>query len=124
MIRVEAIIKLSREITINSDKVKTGFRVTIKNGNKGYTSQIIAIDGEDIPLEKETGVYIDIMYGELDIEKFAEITSFEFISGRKVGEGYLCSIKEVYFEEKISDSRKKEIMLIIDNMNKESKFLN
>ena len=50
MIRVEAIIRLSKDITIASDKIKTGFRVTIKVGNKGYITQLFAIEGQDIPL--------------------------------------------------------------------------
>ncbi|MBR5579480.1 MAG: hypothetical protein IKW28_10865 [Lachnospiraceae bacterium] len=128
MIRVEAIIRLSKDITIASDKIKTGFRVTIKVGNKGYITQLFAIEGQDIPLEKETNVYMDILYGELDIEKFINNFSFDFVSGKKLGEGRVVSIREICIEndafDNVTKNREKEIMSILDSVSENYKIKN
>ena len=121
MIRVEASIRLSRDVTIDSDKVKTGFRITMRVDNRGYTAQLFAMEGQYIPLDKDINIYIDILYGELDIEKFINNTSFDFVSGKKQGEGRVLSIKEICIEKEafkeVSEDRQMEIMAIIKKSN-------
>lgn len=100
MIRVEANIRLSKDVTIDSDKVKTGFRITMRVDNRGYTTQLFAMEGQYIPLDKDINIYIDILYGELDIEKFINNTSFDFVSGKKK-ERVECSPLRRYVSKKM-----------------------
>ena len=125
MVKVEALINLAKEITIESEEVETGFRVTIKIDNKGYITQLISIEGLKIPLEKEVRVYINILHGELDIEKFMSGTEFEFWSGKKMGYGKVLSIKDVYIEDNSLDGigviRQEEILRIVNKINADLK---
>lgn len=127
VIRVEANIRLSKDVTIDSDKVKTGFRITMRVDNRGYTTQLFAIEGQYIPLDKDINIYIDILYGELDIEKFINNTSFDFVSGKKQGEGRVLSIKEICIEKdafkKVSEDRQMEIMAIIKKANLNARYV-
>lgn len=127
MIRVEANIRLSKDVTVDSNKVKTGFRITMKVDNRGYTTQLFAIEGQYIPLDKDINIYIDILYGELDIEKFINNTSFDFVSGKKQGEGQVLSIREICLEKdtfkKVSEDRQMEIMAIIKKSNLNAKYV-
>ncbi len=120
MIRVEAIIKLFKCATLGSNDIPTGFRITIKVGDKGYYAQLFSIDGESISLEEKTNVYMDIVYGELEIEKFIAHTPFEFVSCEKLGEGQIIDVKNVCVEEdalkEVTIDRKKEIMAIIQKL--------
>ena len=122
MIRVEAIIKLLKCATLGSKDMQTGFRITIKVDNKGYYAQLFSIDGETIPLDRETNVYMDIVFGELDIEKFLNHTSFDFVSWEKLGEGRIIDVKDVCVEmdafKEVNKDRQKEIMTIIQEMHK------
>ncbi len=126
MIKVEANIRLSKDVTIDSDKVKTGFRITMRVDNRGYTTQLFAMEGQYIPLDKDINIYIDILYGELDIEKFINNTSFDFVSGKKQGEGRVLAIKEICIEKdaftKVSEDRQMEIMSIIKNTNLNARY--
>lgn len=122
LIRVEAIIKLLKCATLGSKDMQTGFRITIKVDNKGYYAQLFSIDGETIPLDRETNVYMDIVFGELDIEKFLNHTSFDFVSWEKLGEGRIIDVKDVCVEmdafKEVNKDRQKEIMTIIQEMHK------
>lgn len=117
MIRVEAIIKLFKCATLGSNDIPTGFRITIKVGDKGYYVQLFSIDGESISLEEKTNVYMDIVYGELEIEKFIAHTPFEFVSWEKLGEGQIIDVKNVCVEEdalkEVTIDRKKEIVELV-----------
>ena len=86
MLRVESVIKLLKCATLGNKDIQTGFRITIKVGDKAYYTQLFSIDDQTIPLDKETNVYMDIVFGELDIEKFLNHTSFEFVSWEKLGD--------------------------------------
>ena len=127
MIRVEANIRLSKDVTVDSNKVKTRFRITMKVDNRGYTTQLFAIEDQYIPLDKDINIYIDILYGELDIEKFINNTSFDFVSDKKQGEGRVLSIKEICLEKdtfkKVSEDRQMEIMAIIKKSNLNAKYV-
>lgn len=99
----------------------------MKVDNRGYTTQLFAIEGQYIPLDKDINIYIDILYGELDIEKFINNTSFDFVSGKKQGEGRVLSIKEICLEKdtfkKVSEDRQMEIMAIIKKSNLNVKYV-
>lgn len=122
LIRVEATIKLLKCATLGNQDIPTGFRITIKVGNKGYYTQLFSIDEQTIPLDKETNVYMDVVFGELEIEKFSNHTSFEFVSWEKLGEGQVVEIKDVCVEEdalkEVTIDRKKEIMAVIQELDK------
>lgn len=122
LIRVEAVIKLLKCATLGNKDIQTGFRITMKVGNKGYYTQLFSIDGQTIPLDKETNVYMDVVFGELDIEEFLNRTSFEFVSWEKLGEGKIIDVKDVRVDEdalkEVTIDRKKEIMKIIKELDK------
>lgn len=123
MLRVEAVIKLLKCATLGNKDIQTGFRITIKVGNKGYYTQLFSIDNQTIPLDKETNVYMDIVFGELDIEKFLNHTSFEFVSWEKLGEGHIIDVRDVRIEmdalKEVNTDRKKEIMTIVQELDKQ-----
>lgn len=123
MLRVEAAIKLLKCATLGNKDIQTGFRITIKVGNKGYYTQLFSIDNQTIPLDKETNVYMDIVFGELDIEKFLNHTSFEFVSWEKLGEGHIIDVRDVRIEmdalKEVNTDRKKEIMTIVQELDKQ-----
>lgn len=122
MIRVEAIIKLLKCATLGNKDIQTGFRITIKVGDRGYYTQLFSFDGQPIPLGEETNVYMDIVFGELNIEKFLNNTSFEFVSWEKLGEGRIIDVKDVHLEEdalkEVPIVRQKEIMTIAQRIDK------
>ncbi len=124
LIRVEAMIKLSKDVTLNGNEIQTGFRITMKVDNRGYYTQLFSIDGENIPLERETNVYMDIVYGELEIEKFLSHSSFEFVSWKKLGVGQVIDVKEVCVEtdafKEVGMKRQREIMTIVKKINENS----
>lgn len=123
MLRVEAAIKLLKCATLGNKDIQTGFRITIKVGNKGYYTQLFSIDNQTIPLDKETNVYMDIVFGELDIEKFLNHTPFEFVSWEKLGEGHIIDVRDVRIEmdalKEVNTDRKKEIMTIVQELDKQ-----
>lgn len=122
LIRVEAVIKLFSDVILSGNEIQTGFRITIKVGNRSYFTQLFSIDGKSIPLEQETKVYMDIVYGELEIEKFLNHISFDFISWKKLGDGQVIDVKDIYIEtdafKEVDMERQKEIMSIIQKINK------
>lgn len=123
MLRVEAVIKLLKCATLGNKDIQTGFRITIKVGDKAYYTQLFSIDDQTIPLDKETNVYMDIVFGELDIEKFLNHTSFEFVSWEKLGEGHIIDVRDVRIEmdalKEVNTDRKKEIMTIVQELDKQ-----
>lgn len=123
MLRVESVIKLLKCATLGNKDIQTGFRITIKVGDKAYYTQLFSIDDQTIPLDKETNVYMDIVFGELDIEKFLNHTSFEFVSWEKLGEGHIIDVRDVRIEmdalKEVNTDRKKEIMTIVQELDKQ-----
>lgn len=70
LLRVEAAIKLLKCATLGNKDIQAGTRITIKVDDKGYYTQLFSIDDKAIPLDKETNVYMDIVFGELDMKSF------------------------------------------------------
>lgn len=122
LLRVEAAIKLLKCATLGNKAIQAGTRITIKVGDKGYYTQLFSIDDKAIPLDKETNVYMDIVFGELDIEKFLNHTFFEFVSWEKLGEGHIIDVRDVRIErdalKEVTTDRQKEIMAIVQELDK------
>ena len=120
MVSVMANIKLSKEVTVNCNTINSGFRITIKIGNNGYITQLFSVDEKDILLDIETTVKMDILCGEIEIEKIIDNTSFEFVSGKVLGKGLIIKVNEIYVErdalETVSIERRKEIVSVAEKM--------
>lgn len=121
MINIKSIIKLSKDIAPQLNSIKSGFRITMKLDQYGYVSQLLSFNNADIPIGIETEIEMNVLLGEMEIEKFKKTASFELVSGRVLGTGYITKINKIILEKNdmlcINDiNRCKEILLYAEQL--------
>lgn len=121
MVVVKAKICLFEGISGKAKTVISGFKITIRIGNKGYITQLISIDGKDIPINKETLVKMFILDGELELENLLKDVAFEFVSNTSLGRGVIVSVDEIYVEKsalnKIANiQERKRIISVVEQL--------
>jgi len=115
MIHADAKIILYSKFAVGGNAIMSGLRTTVKIGSNGYICKIKTANDDDIPLDIETNVEIEILYGEAELLVIADNCKFELVSGSTIGEGEISRIKNIIIE--------KETIELLDNFTLSMKIL-
>lgn len=114
MIVLEAYIYIYRE-SVKGTSLMSGARCSLHISGNTHICKIDNYKDADILLEKETKVVIMIPSGEISLLELKEGAKFFLYKGRRVGEGVVADVKEVYVE--------KEVMECINDKEKQNQII-